>query len=82
MPYYEYKCAESGRTVEVRHRMSESPRTWGELVAVGGIEAGDTPLDAPVERLMSAPVPLAGPGAAADGGFQGCGSGCACAPHN
>jgi hypothetical protein len=79
MPYYEYHCPSNGRTVEVRHGMSERLESWGEVARVGGADLGPTPSDAPVERLMSAPVPLAG--AARDTGFKGCGSGCACAPR-
>ncbi|HSW27973.1 MAG TPA: hypothetical protein VLH75_00650 [Longimicrobiales bacterium] len=84
MPYYEYRCAANGRTVEVRHAMSERMESWGEVAAAAGIERGETPEDAPVERLMSAAsvgsapgheVPSAGPGP----GFGGCGPGCACA---
>ncbi len=84
MPYYEYRCAANGRTVEVRHAMSERLETWGEVAAAAGISAGDTPADAPVERLMSmASVGHgAGPGAGADSGpapsFGGCGPGCRC----
>jgi hypothetical protein len=77
MPYYEYHCGSNGRTLEVRHAMDESVATWGELTERAGAEPGDTPTDAPVERLLSTPVPLTGSGP--DAGFQGCGSGCACA---
>jgi len=78
MPYYEYRCGANGRTVEVRHPMSGHLETWGELVHLAGSDPGDTPLDAPVERLMSAPVPLTGSGAAPATGFEGCGAGCSC----
>jgi len=77
MPYYEYRCPANGRTVEVRHRMDERLTTWGELARQAGADPGETPVDAAVERLISAPVPLAGSG----GGepvAQGCGAGCAC----
>lgn len=79
-PYYEYHCGSNGRTLEVRHAMDESLATWGELTERAGAEPGDTPTDAPVERLLSTPVPLTGSGP--DAGFQGCGSGCACAPQH
>ena len=79
MPYYEYRCDANGRTLEVRHGMNERLSTWGELAAQAGTELGATPAEAPVERLMSAPVPLTG--GSKDAGFQGCGSGCACAPQ-
>ena len=79
MPYYEYRCGANGRTLEVRHGMEEMVSTWGELVARAGTDPDGTPPESPVERLMSAPVPLTGTGGDAD--FQGCGSGCACAPR-
>ena len=83
MPYYEYRCAANGRTVEVRHAMSERLETWGQVTAAAGLERGETPVDAPVERLMSmasvghaehASSSSAGPGP----GFGGCGPGCRC----
>ena len=78
MPYYEYHCGSNGRTIEVRHQMSERLDTWGQLAEHAGVDLGDTPSAASVERLMSAPVPLTGTGPSQD--FQGCGSGCACGP--
>jgi predicted nucleic acid-binding Zn ribbon protein len=48
MPNYDYLCPSNGRRVEVFHAMSE-------LCARAGIPAGDTPEDAPVEKLVSAP---------------------------
>lgn len=78
MPFYEYRCPGNGRTVEVRHAMSETLTTWGEVCARSGAEPGDTPAGAPVERLMSAPVALTtttGGGAP----VPSCGAGCACA---
>lgn len=81
MPYYEYRCASNGRTLEVRHGMDERLTTWGELARRARAETGETPADAPVERLLSAPVPLAGSGRGQQQpGFQGCGGGCACVP--
>ena len=80
MPYYEYQCAANGQTVEVRHGMSEELSTWGQLVDRAAIDAGDTPTDSPVQRIMSAPVPVTG--SSGDVGFQGCGTGCACAAPN
>lgn len=79
MPFYEYRCASNGRTLEVRHGMDEHLSTWGEVSARAGTDVGTTPENAPVERLMSAPVPLTGSGPAAP---MGCGTGCACVPPN
>lgn len=54
MPTYEYRCEANGRLVEVRHRMAEKLRTWGELCERAGIPAGRTNPQAPVEKLLSA----------------------------
>lgn len=77
MPYYEYHCGANGRTLEVRHGMSERLERWDELARRAGVEPGDTPAEAPVTRLISAPVPLTAGGGESQ--FQGCGAGCACA---
>ena len=79
MPYYEYRCATNGQTLEVRHGMDEHLETWGDLVASAGVDVGTTPADTPVDKLLSAPIPLTGSGGDSD--FQGCGSGCACVPQ-
>jgi len=82
MPYYEYRCGANGQTLEVRHGMEERLATWGELAGRAGLEVGDTPGDAPIERLLSTPVPLTGSGAASGARLQGCGSRCACVPND
>ena len=85
MPYYEYRCTANGRTVEVRHAMNETLTTWAQVARAAGIEHGDTPADAPVERLMSLASLGSSTSTGGDGGgspgFGGCGPGCACA-HN
>lgn len=53
MPTYDYRCEANGRVVEVNHRMSESLATWGELCERAGVECGDTPADAPIERMAT-----------------------------
>ena len=53
MPSYDYVCEANGRVVEVRHRMSETLSTWGELCDTAGIDAGDTPVTSPVKRLAT-----------------------------
>ncbi|MGE0431344.1 MAG: zinc ribbon domain-containing protein [Planctomycetota bacterium] len=53
MPFYDYMCRANDRRVEVRHGMTETVTTWGELCARAGIEPGDTPPDAPVDKLIS-----------------------------
>lgn len=81
MPNYEYRCATNGRTLEVRHGMEQRLQTWGELAARAGVDPGDTPPDTPVERLLSAPVPLTSSASDPESGFQECGAGCACVPQ-
>ena len=54
MPTYDYRCTANGQVVEVNHRMSEQPHTWGELCALTGLEIGEIPAEAPVEKLLSA----------------------------
>jgi len=54
MPTYDYRCLASGRIYEVKHAISQKALTWGELCELGKLERGDTPLDSPVERLVSA----------------------------
>ena len=53
MPTYDYRCSASGRVVEVKHRMSESAATWGELCMLAGIDPGKTPLDTAVEKMIT-----------------------------
>lgn len=79
MPYYEYRCGANGRTVEVRHAMSEQLSTWGEVATAAGLPVGDTPAETPVERLMSVASVGSGADAGPTAGFGGCGAGCACA---
>ncbi len=58
MPLYDYVCPQNGRTVEVRHSLSETISTWGELCDRAGIEPEDTPTDTPVKRKITAPSVL------------------------
>jgi hypothetical protein len=60
MPNYDYHCAANGRTLEVKHRMSETVATWGELCALAGIATEHTPLDSPVAKVLSATFVAAG----------------------
>lgn len=52
MPIYEYYCPANEAHVEVLHGMNERLNTWGELCEMAKLEVGDTPADAPVERLL------------------------------
>ena len=54
MPSYDYHCAADGRTVEVKHPMSERVRTWGELCALAELSLESTPAHAPVAKQLTA----------------------------
>lgn len=60
MPRYDYFCAHNNQIIEVTHPLGQPLMTWGELCERVGAAPGDTPADAPVERLMSAPGALLG----------------------
>ena len=53
MPAYDYHCPTNGRVLEIKHRMTEELHTWGELCARAEIPLGETPAEAPIERLAS-----------------------------
>ncbi|ABM60989.1 hypothetical protein [Halorhodospira halophila] len=53
MPTYDYRCPSNGARLEVRHGIEEQVTTWGELCRLAGQGPGDTPEDAPVERLIT-----------------------------
>lgn len=54
MPVYVYRVA--GEKMEVSHKMSHDPQTWGELCEVAGLEVGERDPKEKVERLI---VPVA-----------------------
>ncbi len=53
MPTYDYFCTANGRKVEVRHKMSDELKSWGQLCQLAQLDPGDTPADSPVQRLIS-----------------------------
>lgn len=55
MPTYDYECPQNQSLVEVMHGIHDTIQTWGELCRAAGIEPGDTPSEAPVRRVLSAP---------------------------
>lgn len=55
MPVYDYFCPTNQHKIEVWHSMNEQVTTWGELCQLAKCDLGDTPADAPVKRLISAP---------------------------
>jgi hypothetical protein len=80
MPTYDYHCAKNRQTVTVQHGMKEAISTWGELCQRTQAQPGDTPLDAPVERVISGgialPIPSAIPQLPMAGGCCGNPSSC------
>jgi predicted nucleic acid-binding Zn ribbon protein len=82
MPTYDYLCESNGARLEVKHKMAQTISTWGELCQLAGVEPGDTPLDAPVKKLitgaavvdrksLSNPEPACGAGGCCQGGVCG-----------
>ena len=65
MPTYDYHCDRNSRTVSIQHSMKETIRNWGELCQRAGVEPGETPADATVERIISGGIalPIASPAA-------------------
>ena len=54
MPTYDYHCTANDRTVEVKHPMSATVRTWGELCALAGLPMEATPAETPVAKKLAA----------------------------
>ena len=52
MPTYDYLCMANGATVEVFHKIDELLDTWGDLCQRAHLDPGETPLDAPVRKLI------------------------------
>jgi|GEM_PF-110294 len=77
MPTYEYYCPANHKTVEVMHGMSRTVATWGELCELAETSTGKTPVDTPVEKLLSAGMTLASQKGEGDCGRPGgcCGGG-------
>ena len=81
MPTYDYHCAANGRTVEVKHPMSERVRTWGELCALAALPLDTTPAHTPVAKQLPAigiggsAAVAAAPAPAATAPRGGCASG-------
>ena len=82
MPTYDYLCESNGVRLEVKHKIDETIGTWGELCRIAGIDAGDTPRETPVKKLITAaalvnrkalsnPEPACANGACCPGGACG-----------
>lgn len=56
MPSFDFLCPANGQTIEVMLKMHETLATWGELCARKGIPVGDTPADAPIEKVFNSAV--------------------------
>ena len=53
MPTYDYRCEANGKLYEVKHPMSVSVSTFGELKALGASDDDGVPDDAPVSKVLS-----------------------------
>ena len=80
MPEYDYHCPSNGRTIEVRHGMTERLTTWGEVCERAEIEPGKTPKNTPVERALGTGVVRSAPDKSQSPQLppRGGGGGCAC----
>ena len=57
MPNYDYHCEANGLIIEITHPMDISLKTWGDLCELIGMDAGDTPADAPISKVfLKAPM--------------------------
>lgn len=55
MPTYDYLCPTNNQILEVQHSLNQDIKTWGELCQLAQCDLGETPPEAPVKRLISAP---------------------------
>ncbi len=53
MPTYDYRCQANGKLYEVKHPMSLTVRTWGELKVLADIEDDAIPDDAAVNKVLN-----------------------------
>lgn len=53
MPTYDYRCQADNKVYEVKHSMSQNPKTWAELCELGGMELNNIPGDTPVAKLLN-----------------------------
>ena len=53
MPTYDYRCEADDQLYEVKHAMSLSPKTWGELCDITGMDNKGIPKEAVVKKVLS-----------------------------
>ena len=83
MPTYDYYCEKNQKTTSVQHGMKEKLSTWGELCTKAEQDPGDTPLDAPVERVISGGIAMPIPSAIPQLPMAGCcGNPSGCGHHH
>ena len=77
VPLYEYHCDNNGKTVFVRHGMTQTLRNWGEVCRLSGYEIGTTSAEAPVRSLLGGGMILVGKRSTGGNSSSCCGeSGC------
>ena len=52
MPFYSYLCETNAKVTEVYHPIHVRLKNWGEVCKCADIEPGNTPVSAPVIRLI------------------------------
>lgn len=83
MPTYDYHCATNQKTLSVQHSMKEKLANWGELCQKAQQEPGDTPLNSPIERVISGGIALPIPSAIPQLPMAGCcGNPTGCGHHH
>ncbi len=55
MPLYDYFCPSNNKQIEVSHSINVDVKTWGDLCALAQCDPDNTPTDAPVRRVITAP---------------------------
>ena len=76
MPSYDYHCPENGQTLEVKHRMLDTLKTWGALCTQAKIEPGNTLLDSLVHKKITGAQFVSTGSEPSNSG--GCGTHCGC----
>ena len=56
MPIYDYFCPSNNQPIEGMHSYTHEITTWGEVCQLANCDLGDTPKDALVRRVVSAPM--------------------------
>lgn len=53
MPTYDYRCEANNKVYEVKHAMALSPKNWGELCQIAGMDLKGIPANTPVSKVLN-----------------------------